>query len=63
MRFAYGNLHIINSQYMIFNVASMIDQQDELLHSQIKRCEDLFTLLDGQSEHIASNLSDLNGEF
>ncbi|KAH9388549.1 Spindle and kinetochore-associated protein 1, partial [Tyrophagus putrescentiae] len=46
-----------NIQYMILNISSMIDKQEENLLSQLKRCEDIFSIVNAQSEYIETNLS------
>lgn len=48
-------------QYMILNVSHMLEQQEEHLISQVKRCEDIFTLVNAQSEYIEANLSAFQG--
>lgn len=50
-----------NVQYMLYNVSTMLDQQEESLHSQIKRCEDIFSLVDAQSKYIQANAPLLKG--
>lgn len=52
-----------NVQYMILNVTFMLEQQEEHLLSQIKRCEDIFTLVNAQSEYIEANLPAFQGRF
>lgn len=46
---------------MLYNVSTMLDQQEESLHSQIKRCEDIFSLVDAQSKYIQANAPLLKG--
>ncbi len=47
---------------MILNISSMIDKQEENLLSQLKRCEDIFSIVNAQSEYIETNLSAFQGK-